>query len=118
MKIVLRCLAAFALLVTLALIVDSSMVTAKKGRVSEQISKVGGSMYSLPFWPIGAEYVIRFDRSLNSSELADLVELNTLRGSVAVYFVCPLTPDEIELSRQRLPACDLYHDVGNGMEPL
>jgi hypothetical protein len=71
-------------------------------------------MGSLSFWPFGTEYRISLTRPLAEKELKSLVELNALRGSVAVAFVdCELTQQELENATRHLDHCHLFQ-ISNG----
>lgn len=101
-------------LVTTVLFRDYRRVNARDRRVTAAIVRCDGQMGSLPFWPFGSEYRIRLTRPLTENELKSLVELNALRGSVAVAFVdCDLTQHEFEIAARHLDHCHLF-EISNG----
>jgi hypothetical protein len=98
--------------VALALLIDHILIEAKERRVSHAISRCGGRMGSIPFWPMGTEYRVTFPRPLTSRELDELAELNSLRGSVGVAFIdCELSKDQIDEARRKLPNCALIRVI-------
>lgn len=102
------------LLVAAFLIWDYRGVNARDRRVSAAVVRCGGRMGSLSFWPFGTEYRISLTRPLAEKELKSLVELNALRGSVAVAFVdCELTQQELEIVTRHLDQCHLFR-ISNG----
>lgn len=94
-----------------ALVIDFFLVEAKDSRVSGAISACGGDMGLIPVWPFGTEYRIKFPHPLSSEQLAQLKELNTLRGWVGVAFECELTDDQIRETRKMLPHCHLFRST-------
>jgi len=101
-------------LVAAFLIWDYRGVNARDRRVSAAVVRCGGRMGSLSFWPFGTEYRISLTRPLGEKELKSLVELNALRGSVAVAFVdCELTRQELEVATRHLDHCHLFR-ISNG----
>jgi hypothetical protein len=94
------------LLVAAFLIWDYRGVNARDRRVPAAVVRCGGRMGSLSFWPFGTEYRISLTRPLAEKELKSLVELNALRGSVAVAFVdCELTQQELEIVTRHSDQC-------------
>jgi hypothetical protein len=106
-------------LIVVGLTVDYCRVQAKEHRVFRTISQFGGRSVSIPAWPIGAENRNTFTRALTSQELAELHELNTLRGWVGVAFEdCELSDDQIREAVGNLPRCKLFRVVDGDMSPL
>lgn len=102
-----RVIGLLAALILAVLVVDYALVRSKERHLSSVVFDLGGRMGSLPFWPIGTEYVISFRRRLNQSELHRLQIANRMRGSVLIYFYCELSNTEKTMARAALPACRL-----------
>ena len=101
------------------LLLDYFLVEAKNRRVAKVVTRQGGRMRSLPVWPLGAEYWISFPHPLGSQELDELMELNTLRGSVVVAFVdCNPTQNQIHEATLKLRNCRLRRVAGSEMSRL
>jgi hypothetical protein len=103
-----RAIGLLSAIVALALFIDYVMVEAKHARASRAVSRCGGRMGSIHFWPLGAEYDVRFSKPLTTIELNELAELNSLRGSVGVTFIdCELSETQIFETKKKLPNCRL-----------
>ena len=86
--------------------IDYYRVRAKERRVSAAVSQLGGRMASIPFWPLGSEYRISFERSLTPDEIDSLTLLNELRGWVGLRFLnLELTEDERGAIAEKLSFC-------------
>ncbi len=102
-----------------ALTLDYLVVEAKNRRVANAVTKHGGRMGSIPFWPLGAEYRVSFPHPLDAQQLDELLELNTLRGSVEVAFVdCNPTQIQIRDATLKLRRCRLWRVTRSMMSPL
>ena len=106
------------LLVAAFLIWDYRGVNARDRRVSAAVVRCGGRMGMLSFWPFGTEYRISLTRPLAEKEIKSLVELNALRGSVAVALVdCELTRQELEAAARHLDHCHLIRSSNGQVIP-
>ena len=102
-----------------ALVVDYYRVNAKEQRVFLAIAECGGTNGSIPFWPFGTEYRVKFPHALTSDQLDRLVELNSLRGSVKVAFVeCELSADQVGEIESKLYNCKLRRITNGEMSQL
>ena len=119
MRTVARIIGLVVVLIAVGLTTDYCCVTAKERRVFHAISQSGGRCGSIPAWSLGTEYRVTFPNALSSQELAQLHELNTLRGWVGVAFVdCELSDDQIREAIPSLPRCKLFHVVNGDMSQL
>ncbi|SFJ34128.1 hypothetical protein [Planctomicrobium piriforme] len=109
MKKIIQWLGFLFLILVAVLWLDYIIVEAKENRVSAAVSRAGGRMGSIPFWPIGAEYRITFPRALTVEQLNDVAKANSLRGSVGIAFVdCELSDEETRQTRQILHKCHVF----------
>ena len=109
-----------AALFLVAILVGDYLITASRATaLAQTVRDCGGTMGSIPAWPVGTDYRIRFDRPLTESELDRLRGLNSLRGIVNIAFVgCELTPEQVSRTRQALPRCRLFKVVHHESVPL
>lgn len=106
-------------MVIIALALDFSLVRSKEGRLSSAVSELGGQMGSLPAWPLGTEYRITFQCSLNQKELDQLKIANRMRGWVGIAFQdCKLSETERFRAREAWPTCHIFVVRDHRMVPM
>jgi hypothetical protein len=99
-------------LVLLTATVDAVFQEAKRSQLVSAVRECGGKTFSIPVWPFGAEYRIRFNRRPDADALRRLGLVDTPRGSVAAMFVdCDINADEARTLRAALPRWNLFQVV-------
>jgi len=91
------------------LTIDSIVVEFKEARISHLVVGCGGTMGSIPMWPLGTEYRIVLKKRLTLNQVRQLTLLNRMRGWVGVAFQdCDYSTKEIQKIRQILNRCHLF----------
>ena len=108
--------------VVVLLCTDYAMVTSKERQLSSTVARLGGPLGSIPCWPIGTEYRISFDRTLQDDEIDALAkDANDMRGTVGIVFRdCAITDEQSRTMRAKLSGCRLFQSQNGetGMTPL